>query len=94
MRRSTLEIRTEILEKSKDPIKPTVLMYACGVNYGAMNAHVEELITNKLMVEIELDETTIRRDKRTTINYQTTPKGIEILRSLKNVIKICDDLLD
>jgi len=94
MRRSTLEIRTEILEKSKENIKPTRLMYATGITYDNMLKHVEILKSKNLIEEIALDEATIKKDKRTTINYRTTHEGIEILRSLKNVIKICDDLLD
>ena len=87
MRRSLLEIRIEILENSTKNIKPTHLMRATNLSYHFMLEQIKELKTADLIEEIKIEETELKKDRRTKINYRTTTKGANTIKTLKEAIK-------
>ena len=81
MKRSRNEIISQILEICKNGANKTKIVYQANLNFSTVNPYIDLLIKNDL---IEIN------DGR-AILYDTTPKGIRLLESIK---QINDKLLD
>jgi predicted transcriptional regulator len=81
MKRSREEIISQILEICKNGANKTKIVYQANLNFSTVNPYIDLLIKNDL---IEIN------DGR-AILYDTTPKGIRLLESIK---QINDKLLD
>ena len=81
MKRSRNEIISQILEICKNGASKTKIVYQANLNFNTVNPYLNLLIKNDL----------IRVNEGRAILYETTPKGIRLLESIK---QINDKLLD
>jgi predicted transcriptional regulator len=81
MKRSRNEIISQILEICKNGASKTKIVYQANLNFNTVNPYLDLLIKNDL----------IRVNEGRAILYETTPKGIRLLESIK---QINDKLLD
>jgi len=81
MKRSRNEIISQILEICKDGASKTHIVYQANLNFSTVNPYLDLLIKNDL----------IQVNDGRAILYDTTPKGIRLLESIK---QINDKLLD
>ena len=86
-RRSTLEIKVEILRFAQEPIVPTRLMYSCNLSWKSLQAFVGELISAGLLEALISEEPKISGikpeevvfDGRSKIKYVLSEKGRKVL---------------
>jgi predicted transcriptional regulator len=81
MKRSRNEIISQILEICKKGASKTKIVYQANLNFRTVNPYLDLLIKNDL----------IQINDGRAILYETTPKGIRLLESIK---QINDKLLD
>jgi predicted transcriptional regulator len=81
MKRSRQEIISQILEICIDGASKTKIVYQGNLNFKTVNPYLDLLIKNDL----------IQVKEGHAILYETTPKGIRLLESIK---RINDKLLD
>ena len=81
MKRSRNEIISQILEICKNGASKTKIVYQANLSFNTVNPYLDLLIKNDL----------IRVNEGRAILYETTPKGIRLLESIK---QINDKLLD
>jgi predicted transcriptional regulator len=80
MKRSRNEIISQILEICKNGASKTKIVYQANLNFNSVNPYLDLLIKNDL----------IRVSEGRAIRYDTTPKGIRLLETIK---QINDELL-
>ena len=81
MKRSRQEIISQILEICMNGASKTKIVYQANLNFKTVNPYLDLLIKNDL----------IQVNEGRAILYETTPKGIRLLESIK---QINDKLLD
>lgn len=81
MKRSRQEIISQILEICMKGASKTKIVYQANLNFKTVNPYLDLLIKNDL----------IQVNEGRAILYDTTPKGIRLLESIK---RIHDKLLD
>ena len=81
MKRSRQEIISQILEICMDGASKTKIVYQANLNFKTVNPYLDLLIKNEM----------IQVNEGRAILYETTPKGIRLLESIK---RIHDELLD
>ena len=81
MKRSRQEIISQILEICMDGASKTKIVYQANLNFKTVNPYLDLLIKNDM----------IQVNEGPAILYETTPKGIRLLESIK---RIHDKLLD
>jgi predicted transcriptional regulator len=81
MKRSREEIISQILEICKNGASKTKIVYRANLNFRTVNPYLDLLIKNDL----------IQVNEGRAMLYETTPKGIRLLESIK---QINDKLLD
>jgi predicted transcriptional regulator len=80
MKRSRNEIISQILEICKNGASKTKIVYQANLNFNTINPYLDLLIKNDL----------IRVNEGRAILYETTPKGIRLMETIK---QINDELL-
>jgi predicted transcriptional regulator len=80
MKRSRNEIISQILEICENGASKTKIVYQANLNFNSVNPYLDLLIKNDL----------IRVTEGRAILYDTTPKGIRLLETIK---QINDELL-
>jgi len=81
MKRSRQEIISQILEICMNGASKTKIVYQANLNFKTVNPYLDLLIKNEM----------IQVNEGRAILYETTPKGIRLLESIK---RIHDELLD
>jgi predicted transcriptional regulator len=81
MKRSRQEIISQILEICMNGASKTKIVYQANLNFKTVNPYLDLLIKNEM----------IQVNEGRAILYETTPKGIKLLESIK---LIHDELLD
>ena len=81
MKRSRQEIISQILEICMDGASKTKIVYQANLNFKTVNPYLDLLIKNGL----------IQVNEGRAIVYETTPKGIGLIESIK---RVHDKLLD
>ena len=81
MKRSRQEIILQILEICMNGASKTKIVYKVNLNFKTVNPYLDLLIKNGL----------IQVNEGGAIVYETTPKGIELMESIK---RVRDKLLD
>jgi predicted transcriptional regulator len=81
MKRSRQEIISQILEICIDGASKTKIVYQANLNFKTINPYLDLLIKNGL----------IQVNEGPAIVYETTPKGIGLIESIK---RVRDKLLD
>jgi len=81
-RRSLIERETQILEICKAETKPTHLLFSTNSNYDKLLQITNSLQERNLLERVRLKHT----DQRTTYHFKTTPKGINYIDQLKEVL--------
>ena len=82
-----------VLELEGKPMKPTILMYAVRLNWGAMKDVVKQMNAKKLIAVTEPESTRRGRplDRRSKARISVTLKGKYILRILDEMLRYLDD---
>ena len=75
MKRSRNEIISQILEICKKGASKTKIVYQANLNFNTVNPYLDLLIKNDL----------IRVNEGRAILYETTPKGIRLLETIKQI---------
>ena len=75
MKRSRNEIISQILEICKNGASKTKIVYQANLNFNTVNPYLDLLIKNDL----------IRVNEGRAILYDTTPKGIRLLETIKQI---------
>ena len=75
MKRSRNEIISQILEICKNGASKTKIVYQANLNFNSVNPYLDLLIKNDL----------IRVNEGRVILYETTPKGIRLLETIKQI---------
>ena len=75
MKRSRNEIISQILEICKNGASKTKIVYQANLNFNSVNPYLDLLIKNDL----------IRVNEGRAILYDTTPKGITLLETIKQI---------
>ncbi len=75
MKRSRNEIISQILEICKNGASKTKIVYQANLNFNSVNTYLDLLIKNDL----------IRVNEGRAILYDTTPKGIRLLETIKQI---------
>jgi predicted transcriptional regulator len=75
MKRSRQEIISQILEICMDGASKTKIVYQVNLNFKTVNPYLDLLIKNDL----------IQVNEGRAILYETTPKGIGLLGSIKRI---------
>ncbi len=75
MKRSRNEIISQILEICKNGASKTKIVYQANLNFNSVNPYLDLLIKNDL----------IRVNEGRAILYDTTPKGIRLLETIKQI---------
>jgi predicted transcriptional regulator len=75
MKRSRNEIISQILEICKNGASKTKIVYQANLNFNTVNPYLDLLIKNDL----------IRVNEGRAILYETTPKGIRLLETIKQI---------
>ena len=75
MKRSRNEIISQILEICKNGASKTKIVYQANLNFRTVNPYIDLLIKNDL----------IRVNDGRAILYGTTPKGLRLLESIKQI---------
>jgi len=82
MKRSRQEIISQILEICMDGASKTRIVYQVNLNFKTVNPYLDLLIKNDL----------IQVNEGRAILYETTPKGIGLLESIKRIHDKLPDL--
>jgi predicted transcriptional regulator len=75
MKRSRNEIISQILEICKNGASKTKIVYQANLNFNSVNPYLDLLIKNDL----------IWVNEGGAILYETTPKGIRLLETIKQI---------
>jgi predicted transcriptional regulator len=75
MKRSRNEIISQILEICKNGASKTKIVYQANLNFNSVNPYLDLLIKNDL----------IRVNEGRAILYETTPKGIRLMETIKQI---------
>jgi predicted transcriptional regulator len=77
-RRSKLEIYLDVLWTIKNGTsKPTRIMYGANLSWKPLQRILESMMEQGLIREVDLEN---RRDKRTTVCYEITQKGQNVIQ--------------
>ena len=77
LRRSRLEVHLDVLYTIRNGVKkPTRIMYGANLSWKPLQRVLDSLIRQELVMEIEPMDP---RDKRTSVCYDLTPKGENVL---------------
>jgi predicted transcriptional regulator len=82
MKRSRQEIISQILEICMDGASKTKIVYQVNLNFKTVNPYLDLLIKNDL----------IQVNEGRAILYETTPKGLRLLESIKQIHDKLPDL--
>ena len=83
-RRSKLEIYLQILQIIKDGTsKPTRIMYNANISWKPLMRVLNSMISQDLIMEIDVSSEGRKRDKRTNRLYEITMKGEQVIRYFK-----------
>jgi predicted transcriptional regulator len=75
MKRSRQEIIAKVLDICTDGAIKTEIVYRANLNFRTVNTYID-LLNKKGLIEVSLGPSTI---------YETTPKGIDLMESIKQV---------
>jgi predicted transcriptional regulator len=75
MKRGRQEIISQILEICMNGANKTHIVYQANLNFRTVNTYLDPLIKNGL----------IKVNEERAIHYETTPKGIRLLESIKQI---------
>lgn len=88
-RRSQLEIYLDVLWLIKNGTnKPTRIMYGANLSWKPLQRVLNSMVDQGLIVEVDARS---KKDKRTTVCYETTQKGENVIRyfnKAKDLIEI------
>lgn len=80
-RRSKLEIIINVLEILQNgESKPSRIMHSANISWNMLNDILDSLISQELVTPIDTKVISRKRDKRSKISYNISPKGQNVLR--------------